>query len=67
MFQRQITHQNIFRVLLGGFGVVMLLLLAAAVVGVRSIRSIQASAADIVREQAVTNRSSMNCSTSRPV
>ncbi|HEV3331533.1 MAG TPA: ATP-binding protein [Bryobacteraceae bacterium] len=56
MRQRQITHQNIFRVLLGGFGVVMLLLLAAAVVGVRSIRSIQANAADIVREQADTNR-----------
>jgi signal transduction histidine kinase len=56
MRQRQITHQNIFRVLLGGFGVVLLLLCAAAVVGVRSIRSIQANAADIVREQAVTNR-----------
>jgi signal transduction histidine kinase len=56
MRQRPITHQNIFRVLLGGFGVVMLLLFAAAVVGVRSIRSIQANAADIVREQAVTNR-----------
>jgi signal transduction histidine kinase len=56
MFQRQITHQNIFRVLIGGFGLVMLLLLAAALVGVRSIRSIQANAADIVREQAVTNR-----------
>ena len=56
MFQRPITHQNIFRVLLGGFGVVLLLLLAAAVAGVRSIRSIEANAADIVREQAVTNR-----------
>ena len=56
MLGRPITHQNIFRVLVGGFGVVMLLLLAAAGMGVRSIRSIQANTADIVQEQAVTNR-----------
>ena len=56
MLQRQITPQNIFRVLAGGFALVMLLMLAAALVGVRSIRSIQAGAADIVREQAVANR-----------
>jgi signal transduction histidine kinase len=56
MGQRQITHENIFRVLLGGFGLVILLLLGAAVVGIRNIRAIEESAANIVREQAVTNR-----------
>src|ERR1043166_6190544 len=52
----QITPQNIFRVLAGGFALVLLLLLAAAVVGVRSVQSIQQNAADLVREQSVTNR-----------
>lgn len=52
----QITHQNIFRVLIAGFGLVILLLLAAAVVGVGNIRSIQGNAGEIVREQQVTNR-----------
>ena len=56
MFPRQITHQNIFRVLIAGFGLVILLLLAAAFVGIRNIRSIQANAGALVREQAVTNR-----------
>ena len=54
--QGQITHQNIFRVLIAGFSLVILLLLAAAVVGVRNIRSIQENAANIVREEALTNR-----------
>lgn len=54
--RRQITPQNIFRVLAGGFALVILLLLAAAVVGVRSVQSIQENAADLVREQSVTNR-----------
>src|SRR6202035_5419925 len=56
MFPRQITHRNIFRVLLAGFSLVILLLLAAAIVGVRSIQSIQQNAANLVREQSVTNR-----------
>ncbi len=56
MNPRQITHQNIFRVLIGGFGLVILFLLAAALVGVRNIQSIQENAASILREQAVTNR-----------
>jgi len=56
MSQQQITHRNILRVLLGGFGLVILLLLAASVVGVGNIRSIQRNAADLVREQAVSNR-----------
>jgi signal transduction histidine kinase len=56
MVPRQITHQNIYRVLIGGFGLVILLLLAAAFVGIRNIQSIQENASSLVREQAVTNR-----------
>jgi signal transduction histidine kinase len=56
MLPRQITHKNIFRVLTVGFSLVILLLLAAAAVGIRNIRSIQENAAGMVREQAVTNR-----------
>ena len=52
---RQITHQNIYRVLTAGFGLVIILLVAAALVGIRNIRLIQENAASIVREQAVTN------------
>jgi signal transduction histidine kinase len=55
MKTRQITQQNILRVLIAGFGLVILLLLAAAVVGVYNIQSIQQNAASLVREQAVTN------------
>jgi signal transduction histidine kinase len=56
MFQRQITHRNILRVLSAGFGLVILLLVAAAIMGLRNIQSIQQSAASLVREQSVTNR-----------
>src|SRR5215472_12580007 len=56
MLPRQITHGNIFRVLIAGFVLVIALLLAAALAGVRNIRSVQQSAAGVVREQAVTNR-----------
>src|SRR5580765_2979437 len=56
MVARQITPQNIFRVLIAGFGLVILLLVAAAIVGVRSVRSIQENAANLLREQSVTNR-----------
>ncbi len=56
MFPRQITHQNIFRVLIAGFTLVILLLLAAAIVGVRNIQSIQQNAASLLREQSLTNR-----------
>ena len=56
MLPRQITHQNIFRVLTVGFALVILLLLAAAAVGIRNIRSIQENAAGLVRDQEVTNR-----------
>jgi len=56
MVTRQITHRNIFRVMTLGFALVILLLLAAAAVGIRNIQSIQANAAGLVRDQEVTNR-----------
>jgi two-component system sensor histidine kinase UhpB len=56
MVTRQITHQNIFRVMTVGFTLVILLLLAAAAVGIRNIQSIQENAAGLVRDQEVTNR-----------
>ena len=56
MPSRQITHQSIFYILIAGFSLVILLLAAAAVVGVGNIRSIQSNAANLIREQSVTNR-----------
>lgn len=56
MLPRQVTHQNIFRVLVVGFALVIVLLLAAAAVGIRNIRLIQESAAGMVRNEEVTNR-----------
>ena len=55
MVQEQITHRNILRVLLAGFTLVIALLVAATVVGVRNIRSIQQNATDLVREQELSN------------
>ncbi len=55
MKTRQITQRNILRVLISGFALVILLLLAAAVVGVYNIQSIQQNAANLVLEQSVTN------------
>ena len=56
MFPRQITHQNIFRVLIAGFSLVTILLAAAAIFGIRNIQSIQQNASNLVREQSLTNR-----------
>jgi signal transduction histidine kinase len=56
MYPREITHQNIFRVLIGGFGLVILLLMAAAIVGIGNIKAIRQSAASLLQEQSVTNR-----------
>ncbi|MGA3237686.1 MAG: ATP-binding protein [Bryobacteraceae bacterium] len=55
MKTQQITHQNILRVLISGFALVILLLVAAAVVGAYNIQSIQENAANLVRDQSVTN------------
>src|SRR4029077_7677526 len=56
MLPRQITHQNIFRVLIACFRLVVLLLVAAAIVGIRNIQSIQKNADNLVREQSLSNR-----------
>ena len=56
MHPRPITHRNIFRVLIAGFTLVILLLLGAALVGIRNIRAIQENAASLVRGQSVANR-----------
>ena len=53
---RQITDKSILRVLIGGFSLVIILLLLAAFVGIRSVQSIKASAARLVSEQSVTTR-----------
>jgi len=55
MFPGPITHRNIFRVLIAGFGLVMLLLLTAAIVGVHNIASIQDNVRNLLRQQSVTN------------
>ncbi|HEY7389354.1 MAG TPA: ATP-binding protein [Bryobacteraceae bacterium] len=56
MAQEQITQRNIFRALLGGLSLMILLLVAASVAGVRNIQSIQSNAGELVREQALSNR-----------
>ncbi|MGP8244412.1 MAG: sensor histidine kinase [Bryobacteraceae bacterium] len=53
---REITHRNVFVTLIAGFTLVILLLLAAAIVGARNIHSIQLGAASLVEEQSVTAR-----------
>jgi signal transduction histidine kinase len=50
---RPITHRTVLLVLVGGFACVILLLLAGAFAGVRSLRSIQENAASLLREQAL--------------
>jgi signal transduction histidine kinase len=56
MPKQQITHENIFRVLLLGFMLIILLLIAAASISVQSIRSIIENAADLVNQELVANR-----------
>lgn len=53
---RHITHHSLLRVLIAGFSLVIVLLLAGAFVGLRNIYSIKGNAAQLVREQQVTNR-----------
>lgn len=53
---KQITRQSIFRLLIAGFGLVILLLAAAAVVGIRSIQHIQETSKELLREQSVSRR-----------
>ena len=55
MFQR-ITDQNILRVLVGGFGLVIVLLVLAGFIGIRSVKAIQGSAAQLENEQLASSR-----------
>ena len=55
MFQR-ITDRNILRVLVGGFGLVIVLLILAGFVGIRSVKAIQSSAAQLENEQLASSR-----------
>jgi len=52
---RPITERSVLRVLLFGFSLVIVLLVAAGYVGVRNVRLIQESAAHLVSEQTVTS------------
>jgi signal transduction histidine kinase len=56
MASKQITRQGIFRVMIAGFALVILFLVAAAIVGVRGIRDIQSTARDLLREQSLSRR-----------
>jgi signal transduction histidine kinase len=56
MAHQQITRQRIFRVMIAGFALVILLLAAAATVGIRNIRFIQGTSRDLLREQSVSRR-----------
>ena len=54
MVPNPITRQRIFRVMIAGFGLVIVLLAAASIVGVRNFRQIQQIARDLLREQSVS-------------
>jgi len=56
MASQQITRQRIFRVMIAGFALVILLLAAAAIVSIRNIRYIQSTARNLLREQSVSSR-----------
>jgi len=56
MPRQQITHAAIFRVLIAGFMLVILLLIGAAVISVRSIEAIKESVTDLVGEELVATR-----------
>ena len=53
---QQITRQNILRVLILGFALVTVLLLAAGFIGVKNLHAIKENAASLVEEQFVTTR-----------
>jgi two-component system NarL family sensor kinase len=56
MPRQPITHGAIFRVLMAGFMLVILMLLGAAAVSVQSLRSIKENVADLVGEELVATR-----------
>ncbi|MBS1828731.1 MAG: sensor histidine kinase [Acidobacteria bacterium] len=56
VFSRRVTERTIVNVLYGGFGLVLLLLLAAGSVALRNGREIQYHAESLLREQALAAR-----------
>jgi hypothetical protein len=56
IFSRRVTKRTIVNVLYGGFGLVLLLLLAAGSVSLRNGREIQFHAESLLREQALAAR-----------
>jgi len=53
---RRITHRSLLRVLIAGFSLVIVLLLAGAFIGIGNIHTIKENAARLVQEQQSTNR-----------
>ena len=53
---RRITHRSLLRVLIAGFSLVIILLLAGAFIGIGNIHTIKENAARLVEEQQSTNR-----------
>ncbi len=53
---QQITRENILRVLVIGFALVTVLLLAAGFIGIKNLQAIKENAASLVEEQLVTTR-----------
>ncbi len=53
---RRITHASLLRVLIAGFSLVIVLLLAGAFIGIGNIHTIKENAARLVAEQQSTNR-----------
>ena len=53
---RRITHRSLLRVLIAGFSLVIVLLLAGAFIGIGNILTIKENAARLVEEQQSTNR-----------
>ena len=51
-----ITHRSLLRLLIAGFTLVIILLLAGAFIGIGNINTIKEGAAHLVREQQVSNR-----------
>ncbi len=56
MLAVHITERNLLRVLIGGFTLVMVLLLASAAISIHNSREIQQQAEELVREQSLTAR-----------
>jgi signal transduction histidine kinase len=56
MQQGRITQRTVLRILIGGFALVIILLIVASIVGVRNTQSIESMTARLVEEQNLTAR-----------